>query len=59
MVGLNDCSAITTQPKSTEACTVHVHLDYDFRLILGMLPFPDSVAFGRDSRFRIADLSAT
>lgn len=59
VVGGNDCSAIATQPKSTEACTVHVHLDYDFRLILGVLPFPDSVAFGRDSRFRIADLSAT
>jgi len=59
MAGGNDCSAIATQPKSTEACTVHVRLDYDFRLILGLVPFPDSVAFGRDSRFRIGDLSAT
>jgi TadE-like protein len=57
IVGTNDCSAIGTQPKTTEACTVHVHLDYDFRLILGLLPFPDNVAFGRDSRFRITDLT--
>jgi TadE-like protein len=55
----NDCSAIATQPKTNAACTVHVHLDYDFRLILGLLPFPDNVTFGRDSRFRVADLSAT
>jgi Flp pilus assembly protein TadG len=56
-VGTNDCSAIATQSKATAACTVHVHLDYDFRLILGLLPFPDSITFGRDSRFRVSDLT--
>jgi Flp pilus assembly protein TadG len=59
VVGGNDCSAIASQADTTAACTVHVHLDYDFRLILGLIPFPDNVAFGRDSRFRIADLSPT
>lgn len=57
MVGGNDCSAVATQPKSTDACTVHVHLDYDFRLILGLVPFPDDITFGRDSRFRVTDLT--
>jgi hypothetical protein len=57
MAGGNDCSAIMTQPKTTEACTVHVRLDYDFRLILGLVPLPDNVAFARESRFRISDLS--
>lgn len=53
----NDCSAIASQPQTTEACTVHVRLEYDFRLILGLAPLPDSFSFGRDSRFRITDLT--
>lgn len=57
MVGGNDCSAISTQPKTTDACTVHVRLDYDFRVILGLVPFPDTFPLGRDSRFRISDLT--
>lgn len=57
MVGGNDCSAIGAQPKTTEACTVHVRLDYDFRMILGLVPFPDTFPIGRDSRFRISDLT--
>lgn len=57
MVGGNDCSAIATQAKTVDACTVHVRLDYDFRVILGLVPFPDSLPFGRDSRFRITDLT--
>ena len=57
MVAGNDCSAIASQPKTTEACTVHVRLDYTFRVILGLVPFPDSFPLGRDSRFRITDLT--
>ncbi len=57
MVDTNDCSAIATQPKTTEACTVHVRLDYTFRVILGLVTFPDSFPLGRDSRFRITDLT--
>jgi hypothetical protein len=59
LVGMHDCSAIAIQPKSVEACTVHVRLDYEFRVILGLVPFPDSIPLGRDSRFRISDLSPT
>jgi Flp pilus assembly protein TadG len=57
MVAGNDCSAISTQPKTVDACTVHVRLDYDFRVLLGLMPFPDSFPLGRDSRFRITDLT--
>jgi hypothetical protein len=56
MVGGNDCSAISTQPLSVDPCTVHVRLDYEFRAILGLVPLPDSVPIGRDSRFHISDL---
>jgi Flp pilus assembly protein TadG len=57
MVAGNDCSALATQPKAVDACTVHVRLDYDFRVILGLVPFPDTFPLGRDSRYRIADLT--
>jgi hypothetical protein len=57
MVGGNDCSAIATQPKTTPACTVHVRLDYSFRVIIGLVPFPDTFPIGRDSRFLITDLT--
>jgi Flp pilus assembly protein TadG len=57
MVAGNDCSAIAAQPKTTEACTVHVRLDYTFRVILGLVSFPDSFPLGRDSRFRVTDLT--
>jgi Flp pilus assembly protein TadG len=56
IVGGNDCSAVSTQPLTTEACTVHVRLDYNFRVILGLIPFPDTFPIGRDSRFRVSDL---
>jgi hypothetical protein len=55
-VGANDCSAVATQPLTTEPCTVHVRLDYEFRAILGLVPLPDSFPFGRDSRFHVSDL---
>ena len=57
MVDGNDCSAIASQPKTIEACTVHVRLAYDFRVIVGLVPFPDTFPIGRDSRFRITDLT--
>ena len=56
MVGGNDCSSVASQPLTVDACTVHVRLDYDFRVILGLVPFPDTFPFGRDSRFRVTDL---
>jgi Flp pilus assembly protein TadG len=58
-VGGNDCSAVSSQPLTTEACTVHVRLDYNFRVILGLVAFPDTFPIGRDSRFRVTDLRPT
>ena len=48
-----DCAAPATEP----ACTVHVRLDYEFRVILGLASLPDSVHIGRDSRFRVSNLT--
>jgi len=59
MVGTNDCSAIATQPKTTPACTVHVRLDYDFRVLQGLIPFSDVFPIGRDSRYLVTDLTAS
>jgi hypothetical protein len=59
MVAGNDCSAIATQPDTVDACTVHVRMDYEFRFILGLVPLPDTFPLGRDSRFRITDLTST
>jgi hypothetical protein len=53
-VGPADCSKDikTTNP----ACTVHVHLDYEFRTFFAIPPMPQSIDLGRDSLFRIASL---
>ena len=48
-----DCSDPTTEP----ACTVHVRMDYQFRLLLAIPPFPMSIDFSRCSSFRISDLT--
>ncbi len=55
-VGGFDCSATITDP-AVDPCTVHVRLDFDFHTILGFPPFPDTLAIGRDSRFRVSDLA--
>jgi Flp pilus assembly protein TadG len=54
IVGGADCSMDikTTNP----ACTVHVHLDYDFRTFFAIPPMPETIALGRDSFFRVASL---
>jgi hypothetical protein len=48
-----DCS----NPATEIPCTVHVRLDYQFRLFLGMPILPATVQIRRDSRFRISDLT--
>lgn len=53
MVAGIDCSDPATEPP----CTVHVRLDYDFRAILGLAPLPDVISLGRDSRFRVSNLT--
>jgi hypothetical protein len=55
VVGGADCSQDiqTTNP----ACTVHIHLDYDFRTFFAIPPMPTSIGLGRDSFFRIASLA--
>lgn len=52
-IGSVDCAAATTEPP----CTVHVRLDYEFRAILGLASLPDSFQIGRDSRFRVSNLT--
>ena len=49
-----DCSDPTTEPP----CVVHVHLEYDFTMIGAFPPLPETIAFGRDSRFSVSDLVA-
>lgn len=49
-----DCSDPDTDPP----CTVHVRLDYQFRLILAIPPMPSSILISRDSYFRISNLEA-
>jgi hypothetical protein len=48
-----DCSDPTTDPP----CTVHVRMDYQFHLLLAIPPFPSTIAIGRDSYFRISNLT--
>lgn len=48
-----DCSDPTTEPP----CTVHVRMDYQFRLLLAIPPFPSAITIGRDSYFRISNLT--
>jgi Flp pilus assembly protein TadG len=47
------CADSLTEPP----CVVHVQVDYEFKLILGLAPFPASIHVVRDSRFRMADLT--
>jgi hypothetical protein len=54
-VNTTDCSVQATEPP----CTVHVHLDYDFNMILSFPPLPETISIGRDSRFRMQDLTLT
>ncbi len=44
-------------PMTDPSCIVHVRVDMDFRLFLGLPPLPTMFQIGRDSRFRIADLT--
>jgi hypothetical protein len=53
MVGPTDCSLQATEPP----CTVHVRLDYQFRMILSFPPLPETIDLTRDSRFRMQDLT--
>ena len=53
MVGATDCSVQATEPP----CTVHVQLDYEFRMILSFPPLPETIDLSRDSRFRMQDLT--
>jgi hypothetical protein len=49
-----DCfDGVGTEPP----CTVHVHMDYEFRLILSFPLLPGSIQISRDSRFRISNLT--
>lgn len=48
-----DCSDPLTDPP----CTVHVRIDYQYRLILGIPPLPGTVQLRRDSYFRISALT--
>jgi hypothetical protein len=47
------CSDPTTEPP----CVVHVRMDYDFRPFIPIIPIPTVVHVGRDSRFRMQDLT--
>lgn len=49
-----DCSNELTEPP----CTVHVHMDYEFRLILDLPLLPGSITINRDSYFRVSNLDA-
>lgn len=49
-----DCSESTTEPP----CTVHVRVDYQFRLILAIAPMPSSIEISRASSFRVSNLQA-
>jgi len=52
-----DCSkdVKTTNPP----CTVHVHLDYEFRTFFAIPPMPTSIDLDRDSYFRVASLGVS
>jgi len=52
-VGSTNCSDPNTDPP----CTVHVQLIYEFRMLLGIGPLPDTIEVTRDSRFRISHLT--
>lgn len=48
-----DCSLAATDPP----CTVHVHMEYSFRTLLSIPPIPSAIQIGRDSLFRISNLT--
>ena len=48
-----DCSNEFLEPP----CTVHVHMDYQFRLILDLPLLPGTITINRDSYFRVSSLS--
>jgi len=48
-----DCS----DPATELPCTVHVHMDYEFRLILSFPLLPGTIQISRDSLFRISNLT--
>ncbi|HLO36322.1 MAG TPA: TadE family protein [Candidatus Deferrimicrobium sp.] len=47
------CSNPMTEPP----CIVHVRMDYDFGLFLGIPPMPSTIHITRDSRFLMGDLT--
>ena len=47
-----ECWEPTTEPP----CTVHVQMDYQFRLLLSIPPLPATMQITRDSWFRISNL---
>jgi len=51
-----DCTNVVD--KTLDTCTVHVRLDYEFRTILAFGPLGVAFDIGRDSRYRVADLTA-
>lgn len=46
------CFDVTLEPP----CTVHVRLEYDFKMIGAFPPLPETVHLARDSRFAVSDL---
>jgi hypothetical protein len=46
-----------SDPATDPPCIVHVRMDYDFRVFLGIGPLPLTVHITRDSRFRMQDLT--
>jgi hypothetical protein len=47
-----DCSDPTAEPP----CIVHARMEYDFTMIGAFPPLPQTLHFGRDSRFAVSDL---
>jgi Flp pilus assembly protein TadG len=46
-----------SDPATDPPCIVHVRMDYDFNLFLGIPPMPSTIHLSRDSRFQMADLT--
>lgn len=44
-------------PTTEKPCTVHVRMDYQFRLFVSIPPLPSTIQISRDSYFRISDLT--
>jgi hypothetical protein len=54
VVGTTDCLLI---PPADTPCTVHVRMEYDFKMLLGYAPLAGTIHITRDSRFRMQDLT--